>query len=165
MGAPPIEAFGWDPTMHCCSVARLSAIAFIIALSRVAAADAGNWPQWRGPNNDGQSSESGLPSEWSDTKNVVWKLPMPGMGGSTPIVWGERIFLTSEDGTDLVLFCISTEGKEFWKQKIADGKKRRYMRGEGNDASSSPSTDGKHVWTYTGTGDFVCFDFDGKEVW
>lgn len=106
-----------------------------------------------------------MPAEWSATKNVVWKLPMPGMAGSTPIVWGERIFLTSEDGTDIVLLCASTDGKELWKRKLADGKKRRYMRGEGNDASPSPSTDGKHVWTYTGTGDFACHDFAGNEVW
>ena len=150
--------------MHCCSVARLSAIAFIIALSRVAAADAGNWPQWRGPNNDGQSSESGLPSEWSDTKNVVWRLPLPGMGGSTPIVWGDRIFLTSEDGNDVVLLCVSTAGNQLWKQKLATGK-ARFRNDEGNQASPSPSTDGKNVYAFTGTGEFVCFDFEGKEVW
>ena len=143
---------------------RVLAACLAVSLLQVAAR-ADNWPRWRGPTNDGICKETNLPAEWSDTKNVVWKLAMPGMAGSTPIVWGERIFLTSEDGTDLVLLCIGTDGKEIWKRKIADGTKRRYMGGEGNDASSSPSTDGKHVWTYTGTGDFVCFDFNGKEVW
>jgi outer membrane protein assembly factor BamB len=145
-------------------VKRLLAVCLAVT-SFHSAARADNWPQWRGPTNDGVCKETNLPTEWSDTKNVAWKLPMPGMGGSTPIVWGDRIFLTSEDGTDIVLLCVSTDGKELWKRKLADGKKRRYMRGEGNDASPSPSTDGKHVWTYTGTGDFACHDFDGKEVW
>jgi outer membrane protein assembly factor BamB len=134
----------------------------VVVLTSSALAD--NWPQWRGPTNNGISKETGIPSEWSETKNIVWKLPMPGQGGSTPIVWDKRIFLTSQDGGDIVLMCISTDGKEQWKRKIGTGQ-GKYMRGEGNMASSSPSTDGKHVWAYAGTGDFVCFDIDGKEVW
>jgi outer membrane protein assembly factor BamB len=129
-----------------------------------ASVQAGNWPQWRGPENDGICSESNLPLEWSTTKNVAWKLPLPGMGGSTPIVWGERIFLTSADGNDLVLLCLSPAGRELWKRKLGTGNKR-FRRDEGNEASSSPSTDGKHVYAFLGTGDFACFDFDGNEVW
>src|SRR5262249_50299897 len=90
---------------------------------------------------------------------------MPGMGSSTPAVWGDRLFLTSEEGNDLVFLCVGTDGKERWKRKLADGRHARYMRGEGNDASASPSTDGKLVFTLIGTGDFAAFDFDGKEVW
>jgi len=60
--------------------------------------------------------------------------------------------------------CISADGKEQWRRKIGSGA-GKYRGGEGNMASPSPSTDGKHVWTYAGTGDFVCFDMDGKEVW
>jgi outer membrane protein assembly factor BamB len=127
----------------------------------IAAAD---WPQWRGPENDGISQETGLPTEWDESKNVAWKLKMPGMAGSTPAVWGERIFLTSEDDTDLVLMCVDTGGKELWKTRLATGR-QRFMRGEGNNASPSPSTDGKHVWAYVGTGDLGCYDFDGKPVW
>jgi outer membrane protein assembly factor BamB len=123
-----------------------------------------NWPQWRGPNLDGISKETGLPTEWSESKNVVWTLKLPGKGGSTPAVWGDRIFLTSADGDDLDLMCVSTEGKELWKQKLGEGD-RAFMRGEGNNASPSPSTDGKHVYAFAGTGDLACFDFDGKEVW
>jgi outer membrane protein assembly factor BamB len=127
----------------------------------IAAAD---WPQWRGPENDGISQETGLPTEWDESKNIAWKLKMPGMAGSTPAVWGERIFLTSEDGDDLVLMCVDTGGKELWKTRLATGR-QRFMRGEGNNASPSPSTDGKHVWAYVGTGDLGCYDFGGKEVW
>jgi outer membrane protein assembly factor BamB len=139
-------------------------IACLVALTCSAPAWADNWPQWRGPTNDGICKETNLPAEWSETKNVRWKLPMPGQGGSTPIVWDKRIFLTSQDGDDVVLMCISTEGKELWKRKVGTGK-GRYMGGEGNMASATPCTDGQHVWAYIGTGDFACFDLDGKEVW
>jgi outer membrane protein assembly factor BamB len=130
----------------------------------VAAPGAENWPQWRGPAGDGISTETKLPAEWSATKNVAWTLPLPGMSGATPAVWKDRIFLTSEDGNDIVLLCVSSKGKELWKRKLGTGK-RRYMRGEGNNSSASPCTDGKHVYAFTGTGDLACFDFTGKEVW
>lgn len=123
-----------------------------------------NWPQWRGPRCDGICQETNLPTQWSDKQNIAWKLPLPGMGGSTPIVWGERIFLTSAEGNDIVLLCISTDGKTLWKRKLGTGN-RLYMRGEGNCASASPSTDGKRVWAFAGTGDLACFDLDGKEIW
>jgi outer membrane protein assembly factor BamB len=125
---------------------------------------ADNWPQWRGPNGDGISQETHVPTRWSATENVAWKLPLPGMGGSTPIVWGDRIFLTSEDGNDLVLLCIDTTGKELWKRKLGSGRYRA-RSDEGNLASATPSTDGKHVYAFVGSGDFACFTLDGKEVW
>ncbi len=133
-------------------------------LTGTAAARAENWPQWRGPNNDGISNEKNLPAEWSATKNIAWKLPLPGTSGATPAIWNDRIFLTSQDGRDIVLLCISTEGKQLWKQKLGTGN-RKFMYDEGNQASPSPSTDGQHVYAFAGTGDFACFDFDGKEVW
>ena len=54
-----------------------------------------NWPQWRGPHQNGVSSAKGLPTVWSETENVVWKVPLPSWSGSTPIVWGDRVFLMS----------------------------------------------------------------------
>jgi outer membrane protein assembly factor BamB len=148
--------------MKCCHAFLLVAAAFVL-LCLQTAARADNWPQWRGPENNGVCKESNIPTEWGATKNIAWKLPLPGTAGSTPAVWGDRIFLTSEAGDDLVLLCVSTEGKELWKRKLGSGKVR--ARGEGNAASPSPSTDGKHVWTFVGSGDFACFDFDGNEVW
>jgi outer membrane protein assembly factor BamB len=133
-------------------------------ISWVAAGRAENWPQWRGPNNDGISGETNLPAEWNATQNIVWNLPLPGMSGATPAIWGDRIFLTSEDGDDIVLLCVSTQGKKVWKRKLATGK-ARFRRDEANQASPSPCTDGKHVFSFTGTGDFACFDIDGKEIW
>src|SRR5438477_12740708 len=115
-------------------------------------ARADNWPQWRGPDNDGNCKEAGLPTEWSDTKNIAWKLPMPAQAGSTPCIWGDRIFLTSEDGPEVVLMCVSTQGKELWRQKLGSHNGGKYMRGEGNNASASPSTGGKDVWVLDGAG-------------
>ena len=133
-------------------------------LALPSAVHADNWPQWRGLHNDGISKETNLPIKWSASDNVAWKLPLPGMGGSTPIVWGERLFLTCEDGRDLVLLCVSTEGKQLWKRKVGSGRFRA-RTDEGNLASPSPSTDGKCVYAFVGSGDFACFDFDGKEIW
>src|SRR5262249_5333339 len=87
----------------------------------------------------------------------------PGKSGATPAVWGDRIFLTCAEGNDIELLCLSTEGKELWKSKWTTGDKM--WRGEGNNASPSPCTDGQHVWVFSGTGDLACFDFEGKEVW
>jgi outer membrane protein assembly factor BamB len=143
--------------------ARALFAAFLLLSAAVTAA-ADNWPQWRGPTYDGVTQETGLPTEWSATRNVIWKLPLPGMGSSTPAVWNDRLFFTSQDGPDLVLMCVGTDGKERWKQKVGTGD-RRARGDEGNMASASPSTDGSHVWVFVGTGELACFDLDGKEVW
>ncbi len=146
---------------------RRLAAAFLsaaIVLLTPGAAPADDWPHWRGPDRDGVSKETGIASEWGPEKNIVWKLRMPGMGGSTPIVWGDRLFLTSTDGGDVVLLCAGTDGKERWKRKFGSGT-RIIRNDEGNAASASPSTDGKHVWAFAGSGELACFDVDGKEVW
>jgi outer membrane protein assembly factor BamB len=140
---------------------------FVLIFLAVAAtgARADNWPSWRGPNGDGISGEKGLPTTWSETKNVVWKLSLPGKGSSTPITWGERIFLTCVDGNDLVLVCVSTKGDITWKSKLAGGQRSTFRKDEGNEASASPSTDGKHIFTFVGSGDVACHDFEGKQLW
>lgn len=125
---------------------------------------ADDWPQWRGPRNDGVSQETNLPTQWSKEKNVSWRLPMPGSAGSTPVVWGERVFVTSTSGSDLVLLGVSTSGKELWRQTLGSGNKA--VRGdEGNSASPSPVTDGSHVWATMANGLVSCFTVDGKKVW
>lgn len=123
-----------------------------------------NWPQWRGAKWDGISQEQNLPTTWSQTENVAWRVKLPGPGGATPVVWGDRIFVTSVEGSDLVLLGISTSGKELWKQTVGSGNKD--VRGdEGNFASPTPSTDGKHVWAFFGNGSLGCYTVEGKEVW
>src|SRR5262245_44233586 len=124
---------------------RPFSLAAALLLLLVTTAVAENWPQWRGARHNGTSSESNLPVKWSQTENVAWRLALPGDAGSTPVVWEDRIFLTSADGDDLLLMCVGTDGKEQWRQKLSSGD--RHVRGdEGNAASNSPCTDGKHVW-------------------
>jgi len=89
---------------------------------------------------------------------------MPGRGSSTPCIWGDRIFLTSMDGDGVSLMCIGTDGKEKWRRKMGAGK-AGYRGPEGDDASASCSTDGKHVWANVSNGTLCCYDFDGNPVW
>jgi outer membrane protein assembly factor BamB len=96
---------------------------------------------------------------------VIWRLALPGPAGSTPVIWGDRIFLTSvdQDGK-LLLICVDTAGQEQWRQVVTSGN--RDVRGdEGNSASNSPCTDGKHVWTMMANGVIGCYSLDGKELW
>ena len=123
-----------------------------------------NWPAWRGPTFKGISSSTGLPAEWSSKKNVARQQTMPGPAGASPVVWEDRVFVTSVDNDNLVLLCISTSGKELWRRTVGTGD-RKVRRDEGNMASPSPTTDGKHVWAMMGTGDLACYDFEGKEIW
>jgi outer membrane protein assembly factor BamB len=142
-----------------------AAAVFALAFLAAGFAAAGNWPAWRGPDRDGIGHEKNLATHWGAGKNVAWTLPMPGPGGSTPVVWGDRIFLTSAEGPNLVLLCVGTDGKPRWNRPLGKALRTNIRAGEGNDASASPSTDGKHVFAFAGSGDFACFDFDGNEVW
>ncbi len=138
-------------------------LSFIVFLP-TPTARADNWPQWRGAKLDGVSHETGLPTHWSPTENVAWRVPLPGPAGATPVVWGDRIFLTTVNQESLELHCISTSGKRLWTQTVGAGN--RDVRGdEGNSASPSPSTDGRHVWTFMANGHLACYGIDGQEVW
>ncbi len=124
-----------------------------------------NWPQWRGERLDGISQEKNLPTEFGPNKNVAWKTKLPGRGGATPAVWDNRVFVSSVDGQDLVLLAFDTaNGNQLWKRTIGTGN-RLVSRDEGDYASPSPCTDGKHVWVFMSTGDLACFDFEGNQVW
>lgn len=136
----------------------------MVALANTAWAE--NWPQWRGQNYDGMSSEKGLPTTWSKTEGVLWRLPMPGPAGATPVVWEDRIFVSSVDkeNGDLLLLCVGTDGQVQWRKKVGSGN--RDVRGdEGNSASPSPCTDGEHVWVFMGNGQLACYTMTGDEVW
>lgn len=136
----------------------------LVCLLMKADVRAENWPQWRGPQGNGICTEQGLPATWSSTENVVWRLPLPGAAGATPAVWDDRIFLTSAKDDELVLLCVDTAGKLQWERTIGSGNTQVRVD-EGNSASPSPVTDGKHVWAMITNGNLACFDFSGKEVW
>jgi len=139
-------------------------LCLVLSLCIVSSALSENWPSWRGPDNQGISSEKNIPTQWSADNNVAWEVDLPGAAGSTPVIWEDHIFLTTVDGDNLVLMCITTAGKKKWKHVMGQGN--RTARGdEGNSAAPSPTTDGKYVWAFFGTGDLGCFDFDGKKIW
>jgi len=139
----------------------LLVVAFILAAP--AAGLAGNWPQWRGPFLNGTSDERNLPLKWSAEENVAWKLQLPDRSGSTPIIWGNHVFLNVAEGDDLFLWAVDKQkGALLWKQRLGGGNAR--MR-KHNMSSPSPVTDGRHVWIMTGTGVLKAFDFAGKEIW
>ncbi len=140
---------------------------FCLFVSNTALAE--NWPQWRGLQGDGVSTEKGIATKWSKSENVLWASSLPGQGGATPVVWDDRIFVTSsegnDDGANLVLICLSArDGRQLWQQKVTAGNQNA-RSGEGNSASPSPSTDGKHVWVFYSTGVLACYTVDGQMVW
>jgi len=126
-----------------------------------------NWPNWRGPSLNGVSQERDLPVKWSDTENVTWKLAMPDRSGSTPVVWGDTIFLNVAEGTkvsgQLSLWALNRrKGDILWKRPLGSGDE---MKRKQNMSSPSPITDGRMVWVMTGTGILKAFDFGGREIW
>jgi len=143
------------------------ACSVLLSCSAVAWAD--NWPSWRGPENNGICKETKVPVKWDANTNIAWKLAMPAkdMGGSTPAVWDKHMFLPVVEGKDIMFLCVDTDGKVVWKRKLgaAGANRIKFKADESNQASNSATTDGKHVWIMDGAGDFVCFDFDGNEVW
>jgi outer membrane protein assembly factor BamB len=144
-------------------VSRKILFAFFAALlsSKLILAD--NWPQWRGPALNGISSEKNLPARWTAEENITWKLPLPAWSGSTPIIWGERIFLNVAEGDNLYVWCVDrAKGDILWKRMLGSGNVKLRKQ---NMSSPSPVTDGNSVYLMTGTGVLKGFDFNGKELW
>ena len=144
---------------------------FLLLLAAVPTA-AENWPHWRGPRFDGTSEETGLPAEWSREKNVRWRLELPGESAATPIVWGDRVFLTSTvEGSDqLLVMAVDLAGKVVWKKAVSQGSYNftgglAQFKTETSPASPSPVTDGKHLWALFGTGALLGLDLAGNPVW
>ncbi|HUE83674.1 MAG TPA: PQQ-binding-like beta-propeller repeat protein [Pyrinomonadaceae bacterium] len=141
---------------------KLIGVSVVVLLS-ITLVSAENWPQWRGPNLNGVSNEKNLPLSWTTEENIAWKLSMPGLSGSTPIIWRDRIFLNVAEGDDLFLWCVDrTKGALLWKRPLGSGNVKMQKQ---NMSSPSPVTDGKNVWVMTGTGILKGFDFAGKEIW
>jgi outer membrane protein assembly factor BamB len=136
---------------------------------------AGNWPQWRGPGGDSVSTEEGLPLEWGEKSNVVWKCPLPGEGASTPAVWGSAVFVTCQKGADLLLLRIHKgSGRVEWQRTVGTGelprssakaRGRQKFHALHNLASPSPVTDGQRVFVHFGNGDLAAYDFHGQRLW
>ena len=165
------------------------ALAFFVLSAGMALAEE-DWPQFRGPEGRGVAEGSSLPDRWSTTDNIEWKADLPGMGWSSPIVWGNRVFVTTavnlgetEDPKkglyfggnrmkprDSVhqwkVFCLDLEtGQIVWERQVHEGKPATAIHLKNSYASETPVTDGKHIYAYFGNIGVFCFDFDGNSVW
>ena len=146
--------------------ARVTSVAaFVFCVVSVAAAE--NWPQFRGPTGQGISAEHDLPSRWSATENIAWKVAVPGEGWSSPIVWEDRIFLTSamDGGKSCRVICVDRrDGKILWNTEVF--KQNQEKKQEKNSlATPTPVTDGTRVYAFFGGGGAAAVDFDGKVAW
>jgi outer membrane protein assembly factor BamB len=165
--------------------------AFLLIPCALFAAD-DDWPRWRGPNDDGMA-RGDVPLEWSDTKNIAWRMQDPGRGFSSPVIWGDKIFLTtaaptqgapapaapqpSERGAGggagagiehkFVVLCLDRHtGKILWEHvaKVATPHEG-YHRRYGSFASNSPVTDDKHLYAFFGSRGLYKYDLNGKLIW
>ena len=132
--------------------------------ARRKSSDRSVWPNWRGPTLNGVASGKGYAVSWSPDDNVRWRVPLPGLGASTPAVWGDRLVLTCDiEGHDGIL-CIDRAGKECWRQQLGDVRPGKHKKATG--CNSSPVTDGDHVWVYFKSGELACLSLtDGAIVW
>lgn len=150
----------------------------------------GNWPQWRGPLGTGAAPDADPPVKWSESKNIRWKVKLPGLGHSTPVVWGDRIFLTTAipfgekleprfsgapgahdnlpvtQRHEFVVLTVSRhDGKTIWKKTLHKDLPHEGGHYTGSLASASPVTDGTHLFAYFGSRGLYCLDLDGELVW
>lgn len=171
-----------------CVAASLAGL-LAAALPTIRAADA-EWPQFRGPGALGTADGANLPDRWTTSDNVLWKQAIPGRGWSSPIVWGDKIFVTttvntgeSEKPTKGLYFggnrpkppesphqwkvlCLdATSGSITWEKTVHEGIPSQPLHVKNSYASETPVTDGERVYAYFGNLGVWCFDFAGREVW
>jgi hypothetical protein len=144
-------------------------------------AAASDWPGFRGPGGLGLSEDKNLPTTWSDKDNVAWKVKLPGPGSSSPIVWGNKVFVTCYSGYGTPakggepeklrrhLLCLDRkDGAILWNKEIAAKLPEQAYTGfmvEHGYASSTPITDGKRIYVFFGKTGVFAFDFAGKQLW
>ena len=146
------------------SGAAAGAIALLV--TTVLSATEATWPRWRGPRGDGHTTESGLPLRW-DAASVVWKTPLKGRGHSSPVVSGDRIFLTTalDSGKQRIVLCVDARnGQVLWEQVAWEGEpeKSHVLNGW---ASATCATDGEVVVAFFGKGGLHAYSVDGQHLW
>ncbi len=138
-----------------------------------------DWPQFRGPGGLGVAEATGIPSHWSDTQNLVWKLKLPGRGASSPIALGDRLYLTCYSGygtypkkfgkmEDLKLHVVCVNRKDAaieWETVVEPSLPEAETVRDHGYAAATPATDGKHVYVYFGKSGLFKFDLEGNQVW
>jgi len=141
----------------------------------LACAGDADWPHWRGPNDDGMA-RGDAPLRWSDDEHIAWKANVPGRGFSSPVVWGDRLFLTTAvpaSGSGglvehkFIVMCFDRKtGKVLWEKaaKVATPHQQHHPQ-YGSFASNSPITDGQHLWAFFGSRGLYCYTLAGDLVW
>ena len=125
------------------------------------------WARFHGPNGQGISTATGLPTHWSATENIAWHTPIPGTGWSSPIIWDNHIFLTSttDHGKECRLIALDRKtGKILWN-KLVFTQEPQNKHDRNSFATPTPVTDGQRVYAVFGSGGFVAADFDGNIIW
>lgn len=168
---------------------RLLPLLLVVLLAPVARADI-NWPQFRGAKSLGTADDPNLPETWSTTENVAWKTEIPGRGWASPIVWGDKVFLTtvvSEGQYEVAkkglyfggerlkpptavhhwkIYCLDfNTGKILWERLAHKGVPESSIHIKNSFASETPVTDGERVYAYFGNLGVFCYGLDGKELW
>ena len=137
------------------------------ALCSPLSAFADNWPMWRGANGDGTCSEAKLPLKWSQTENVLWKVALPERGNSTPVVWGDKVFVTQaieKEGKRLLLCFDKKTGRQLWDAGTIY-KEPELTHATNPYCSASPATDGERVIVFFASAGVFCYDMNGQELW
>ena len=133
-----------------------------LACATAGSALADNWPNWRGLGLDGTARGTGYVTNWGPEEHVRWRVPLPGLGASTPAVWGDRIVLTCGiDGKDAVI-CLDRRGQERWRRELGAERPGKHKKATG--CNPSPVTDGTRVWVYFKSGALACLELDGGAV-
>ncbi len=143
---------------------RLFLLGFLFV---TAPAWADNWPAWRGPNGTGISDERNLPIRWSATENIRWKAALPEPGNSTPVIWGDRVFLTQslDKGKRRALIAFDrANGKPLWQQELPC-QVAETSHPQNPPCSGSPVTDGSAVYVHFASAGVAAYDFAGKRLW
>jgi outer membrane protein assembly factor BamB len=137
----------------------------VLVLSLGVSAWAENWPAWRGPSANGVTSETNLPLEWSEAKNVKWKVALPERGNSSPVVWGDRVFLTQAVGARRTLMCFDRHDGHLLWQEGPEWNGPEHTHPTNPFCSASPVTDGERVIAWFGSAGLFCWDLAGHEQW
>lgn len=149
----------------------LFCLLFCLAPAQAAAQD---WPQWRGPNHDGSTTAQRLPTDFDQEQGVQWAADLPGPGAATPIVFGDRIYLSAAmpEADELLALCLDRHtGEVLWEKSAGSGYQPggkgsvTGLHGRSNYASPSAVTDGERVVFFFGNGDLVAFDPEGERLW
>ena len=148
-------------------ISRLTLCVVVVVVVMAATAMAENWPAWRGADGTGISTEEGLPVEWSGTTNIRWKIPLAEPCNSTPIVWGDQIFLTQgfDKGKRRALIALNRKsGETEWQQEVTCDVEET-SHAQNPPCSASAVTDGKVVYANFASGGILACTLAGKRLW